>query len=276
MTLPKICAIVSVCALAAIIVPGAGLQYAAGKGWIRQTPSLETGYKIYVLAMFCVMSFSAIGAMVGLFVHLQLKIGNQDHAMIRMLRDHQTGFILGFWGFLFLGLAVAAPAILHDMLGIRPGIGISQGVLRADIGMTIDEVAKASTLKIAAAGAGAILWAHRGASARLSLTMRFPAAARVSKAAGITGWKQGTRGRAILPRSMLAFRRARCPGRNLMRLKSACNACLPAMDGTRCIMYGARKRTFAWPAGRPVPAMGGCYWATRRVHAAHPGNQTCG
>jgi len=78
---------------------------------------------------------------------LQMRIGNGGLSMIRFLADHETGVTLAFWGFLGLGALIAMPFALSEM-GIQMPLSKSQGILVADIGMTMDEVKARSSLKL--------------------------------------------------------------------------------------------------------------------------------
>ncbi|HSW15457.1 MAG TPA: hypothetical protein VLI06_21595, partial [Solimonas sp.] len=76
---------------------------------------------------------------------------------VRLLREHETGVILGFWGICALGLVIAIPAALLDGAFGREARqalaaqlrGESRGTLVANIGMTVDEVRAQSSLKLA-------------------------------------------------------------------------------------------------------------------------------
>src|SRR5262249_15051969 len=78
----------------------------------------------------------------------QIRIGNGVSPIVRLLADHETGVTVGAWAFLSLGMVIALPFVLHDMVGLEMPIGSSKGELVADIGMTVDEVKQRSTLKL--------------------------------------------------------------------------------------------------------------------------------
>jgi hypothetical protein len=99
-----------------------------------------------ILILFCFFGFSCIGLMLHVFTVLQIAIGNGNAPMIRFLTLHETGVIFAAWGFLGMGALVAIPFALEDAgfhLPLR-----SEGVLAADLGMTIDEVKQKSTIKM--------------------------------------------------------------------------------------------------------------------------------
>jgi hypothetical protein len=85
--------------------------------------------------------------MLHVFIRLQIRIGNGALPMVRFLADHETGLTLASWSFLSLGILIALPFMLIDLVGLQMPIGASKGVLVADIGMTLDEVKQRSTLK---------------------------------------------------------------------------------------------------------------------------------
>jgi hypothetical protein len=99
-----------------------------------------------ILLLFCFFGFSCIGLMLHAFLAMQVGIGNANEPMIRYLSLHETRVILAVWGFLGLGTLVAMPFALES-IGIQLPLR-SQGLLTADIGMTLDDVKARSTIKI--------------------------------------------------------------------------------------------------------------------------------
>ena len=97
-----------------------------------------------IFLFFCVFGFCAIGLMVHVFTALQTGIGNGNAPMVRFLARHETGVVLGVWGFLGIGALLAAPFVLWEA-GFRPTLR-SKGMLEADIGMTMAEVRQRSTV----------------------------------------------------------------------------------------------------------------------------------
>jgi hypothetical protein len=100
-----------------------------------------------ILLFFCFFGFSCIGLMVHVFTVLQIGMGNGNAPMVRFLALHETGVIFAIWGFLGIGTLVALPFALQEA-GFHLPLH-SQGILAADIGMTIDEIKQRSTIKIA-------------------------------------------------------------------------------------------------------------------------------
>lgn len=128
-----------------IFAAGVSKEVAVRSGVEPSTADLVA--KAAMLFFFCLFGFSGIGLMLHVFIALQTKIGNGAAPMIRFLASHETGLTLFAWGSLGLGVLIAAPFALQDM-GFRMPLGPSRGILRADIGMTIDEVMRGSTIKM--------------------------------------------------------------------------------------------------------------------------------
>src|SRR5262249_22565542 len=93
-------------------------------------------------------AFGGFGLALHGFVAGQVKLGNGERAPIAFLRRSETGVTIGLWSFLLVGAAVALPAMWRDLFPGPPRLGPSQGILRGDVGMTMDEVRAASTLPI--------------------------------------------------------------------------------------------------------------------------------
>lgn len=64
--------------------------------------------------VFLLIGFGAVPMMIKLFVHLQMKIGNGEHAVIRWLDAHRWPMTFAFWGVFALGLLVALPTMLRE------------------------------------------------------------------------------------------------------------------------------------------------------------------
>jgi hypothetical protein len=144
--LPKLEAIAAIFSFVMIFVCGLLGQAAAASGMNPDTAGKLT--RLGVLLFFFIFGFSCIGLMIHVFVVLQTRIGNAAAPMVRFLADHETGVTFAFWGFLGFGTLIALPFILRDLVGLQMPVGRSNGVLVADIGMTLDEVTRRSTLKM--------------------------------------------------------------------------------------------------------------------------------
>jgi hypothetical protein len=112
--------------------------------------TVQNTLKVVVILLFCVFGFALIGLMIHVFVVLQGGIGNADVGMVRFLRENERMVTYGTWIFLGIGTLIAVPFALWDM-GVqwKPALK-PQGVLVADIGMTLDDVRKQSSLKLRA------------------------------------------------------------------------------------------------------------------------------
>lgn len=97
--------------------------------------------------LFLVIAYCMVPLMVHVFVRLQRAAGNADAAAIRWASAHEKRITFAFWGLWTLGGVIALPAMLWD-LGMRMPIGQSQGVLSANIGMTLDQVRERSSLPL--------------------------------------------------------------------------------------------------------------------------------
>ena len=128
-----------------IFAAGIAKQIAVRSGMDEQTA--DKGAKVVILLLFFIFGFSCIGLMVHVFVVLQRGIGNAGVPMVSFLGRHETGITLVMWGFMGLGVLIALPFVMKDMVGLEMPLR-SRGVLVADIGMTLDEVKARSTLKI--------------------------------------------------------------------------------------------------------------------------------
>jgi hypothetical protein len=144
--LPKLEAIAAVLSFAMIFVCGL-LGHAASAAGMNPDTAGKLA-RLGVLFFFFIFGFSCVGLMIHVFVVLQTRIGNAATPMVRLLADHETGVTFAFWGFLGFGTLIALPFILKDLVGLQMPVGRSNGVLVADIGMTLDEVKRRSTLKM--------------------------------------------------------------------------------------------------------------------------------
>lgn len=123
--------------------------------------ALETPVKIFAFAMFLAMGFAGLPLMLRLFLAGQRHIGHAAHPLVRTLAEHETFVVVAFWSMGLIGLAVAMPVAIKDGFfgpGARAWLettlaGKSRGVLVANVGMTVDEIRRRSTLPVAQARA---------------------------------------------------------------------------------------------------------------------------
>ena len=112
--------------------------------------------QIVFFLLFLGIGFSAIPLMVKLVLAAQVRLGNADKPIIRTLIAHQNRIIWAMWIVCLAGLALAVPAAIEDgMFGDSAArelralmLGRSQGTLVANVGMTPEDVAQHSSLKI--------------------------------------------------------------------------------------------------------------------------------
>ena len=152
-------ALVLVSAIGALVLLGVAAAVLQRTAAYRDGVALETPVKIVVFAAFLAMGFSAMPLMLRFFLAGQRRLGNAGHPLVRLLAEHETGVVIGFWSMCVVGLAIAVPFAITDGL-FGPAatawldslfIGKSRGVLVANVGMTIDEVRRRSTLPVAEA-----------------------------------------------------------------------------------------------------------------------------
>jgi hypothetical protein len=144
--LPTLEAIAAIVSFLLIFAVALGRQLALSAGANQKT--VDALALAGILLFFTIFAFACIGLMLHVFVVLQARIGNSALPMVRFLTDHETGVTFGIWGFLGLGSLIALPAAWIGLSGFQMPLGKSQGVLVADIGMTIEQVKTRSTLKI--------------------------------------------------------------------------------------------------------------------------------
>ena len=144
-------------ALVLFVVVGSILQRSMAS---RDGAALETPVKVFVFAVFLAMGFSAMPLMLRLFLAGQHRLGNAAHPLVRLLGEHETLIVVGFWSMCVVGLAIAIPVAIKDGF-FGPGAvawlentlaGKSRGVLVANVGLTVEEIRRRSTLPVAEAG----------------------------------------------------------------------------------------------------------------------------
>jgi hypothetical protein len=137
---------IAVAAISFVLIFVAGVigNFAVSAGGDPKT--VDSSVKAAILVLFCFFGFSCIGLMLHVFIVLQSGIGNQHVPMIRFLTVHEKGVTFAIWGFLGIGTMVAMPVALREV-GFQIPLR-SEGVLVADIGMTIDQVKEKSTIKM--------------------------------------------------------------------------------------------------------------------------------
>jgi hypothetical protein len=143
-------AVGSFVAMIALSVLGAILQ---SRGWHPDPEHPDRiGYLVggVFVALFLLLAFSLVPLMIRLFVSGQARIGNRELGLIQLLAAHERGAAYAIWALWGTGLAIATPFMLHDLFGVelRLPVGKSEGVLVADVGMTLDEIRQRSSLQL--------------------------------------------------------------------------------------------------------------------------------
>ena len=79
-------------------------------------PRGVTAIRIAFFALFCMVGFSVVPIAVRAFVLMQIRIGNAEISLIRLLRAHEQAVVYGIWGVLAVGLCLAVPAAIRGGL----------------------------------------------------------------------------------------------------------------------------------------------------------------
>jgi hypothetical protein len=157
----KTYALILVAAVAGLVLLGVTAALLQRTAAYRDGVAFETPVKIFAFAAFVAMGLSAMPLLLRLFLAGQRHLGNAEHPLVRALAGHETLVVVGFWSMCLVGLAIAVPFAMKDGFfgpGARAWLetslaGRSRGVLVANVGMTIDEVRRRSTLPVPEASA---------------------------------------------------------------------------------------------------------------------------
>ena len=115
---------------------------------------------VVFIGLVIAFAFSAVPAMIKLVLGFQAKLGNQNVAPVRAAIANQNRIVWIMWALMAAGAAIALPAAFvggafgDDISGWAASsfAGKSQGVLVAAPGMSLDELVRASTLKLGLEG----------------------------------------------------------------------------------------------------------------------------
>ena len=69
-----------------------------------------------VFIIFFILCFSIVRPLLRVFVKLQRRTGNGDLAVIQFISKHEKRITWGVWAFFTIGLMIAFPTILRDVL----------------------------------------------------------------------------------------------------------------------------------------------------------------
>ncbi len=142
-----------VAALIAVIAAGGVMQ---AMGMAQLPPAWRLPALVLVFVLFLGVGFAAVPVIVKTVVGFHNAVGNADLAVVKAVTARQALLIWILWGLMAAGAVVAIPAaILGGMFNppADPGAlaaapGPSEGVLAAAPGMTLQEMARRSTLKL--------------------------------------------------------------------------------------------------------------------------------
>ena len=152
----KTYALIFVAALAGLLLLGVAAALLQRTTAYRDGAALETPVKIFAFTAFVIMGLSGLPLLLRLFLAGQRYLGNAEHPLVRTLAGHETLVVVGMWSMCLAGLAIAVPFAMKDGF-FGPGAsawlattlaGRTRGVLVANVGMTVDEVRRRSTLPV--------------------------------------------------------------------------------------------------------------------------------
>ncbi|MBA3810332.1 MAG: hypothetical protein H0X27_01575 [Caulobacteraceae bacterium] len=139
-------------ALIAVIAAGGVMQ---AMGMAQLPPAWRLPALILVFVLFLGVGFAAVPVIVKTVVGFHNAVGNADLAVVKAVTARQALLIWILWGLMAAGAVVAVPAaILGGMFSPPAGQGppdapgASRGLLAAAPGMTLQEMARRSTLKL--------------------------------------------------------------------------------------------------------------------------------
>ena len=114
----------------------------------RNRGTAATIVKLTAFGLFLCLAYSLVPLLLHVFVIGQGKIGNGELAPIRFLRAHEAGVAFAFWGVCTTGLLIALPVMWTDFFGFEKPLPKTQGVIVANVGLTVAEVTGRSSFKV--------------------------------------------------------------------------------------------------------------------------------
>jgi hypothetical protein len=79
-------------------------------------PRVFACVKVALCGLLVMIGFTATPWVIRSFVAGQVKIGNGDHGLVSLLRNHETPVILAVWAVFTLGWLMAAPFIYRESI----------------------------------------------------------------------------------------------------------------------------------------------------------------
>jgi hypothetical protein len=77
-------------------------------------PQIKTAAQVIYFILFLILCFSVVPLFIKLFITGQIKIGNGEVALIKLLRENEKVVVYGIWTFMVIGLSMAIPAAIKD------------------------------------------------------------------------------------------------------------------------------------------------------------------
>jgi hypothetical protein len=79
--------------------------------WSRKNQGIMKGM---VITLFLVFAAAAVPVFLKIFLTLQIRIGNGDLPLVKLLREHAMGMIYTAWIIFALGLVIALPMMIRN------------------------------------------------------------------------------------------------------------------------------------------------------------------
>jgi hypothetical protein len=111
----KICLIILISAFCLLIVGSIIGNILESNGTLETLGSTGvTAIKLTYFALFCVICFSLVPVLIRYFILAQVKIGNGEFFLIKLIKAHEQLVIYGFWGLFVIGLCIGVPAAIKN------------------------------------------------------------------------------------------------------------------------------------------------------------------
>jgi len=65
-----------------------------------------TAVVLFYIFLFCLMAVSLVPVALRFFLNMQIKIGNDNLAIIKWLQTHEQTVVFGFWGLILVGFII--------------------------------------------------------------------------------------------------------------------------------------------------------------------------
>jgi len=109
-------------ALLALIIGIASIGNALeAAGTLPPPPTLQLVMRIVFFGLVIALALSAVPVMVKAVIAAQIRAGNADQPLIKVVVDNQNLIIIGMWLIMIVGVAIAIPAAIQDGLFDTPG-----------------------------------------------------------------------------------------------------------------------------------------------------------